>query len=186
MTTSEETERRDGGRSIAQTFRSGIANLTIFGKSPIDAYLRLNRRIWYHLPHFFNFLDGLVSSRSTSYQLNISASPSFTGKGLKGYMFDGLKNRRLEILFADVEKGHDTFMISKKITRIYYVVEGNGFFTIDGEKLGVYPGMLLEVPPKVEYSYSGHMKLIIISIPPWREGNDRFTKQNPDVFAAEL
>ncbi len=170
---------------MPQTFKSRIADFTIFGKSPANAYLRLNRLIWYHLPHFFNCLDSLVSSRGTSYQLNIPASPSFTGKGLTGYTFDGLKNRRLEILFADVEKGHDTFMISRKITRIYYVVEGNGFFTIDGEKLDVYSGMLLEVPPKVEYSYSGNMKLIIISNPPWHEGNDIFTKPNPDVFTAE-
>jgi chemotaxis methyl-accepting protein methylase len=41
--------------------------------------------------------------------------------------------------------------------------------------------MLVEVPPKVEYSYSGKMKLIAISKPRWFMGNDTHTKWNPDV-----
>ncbi len=41
---------------------------------------------------------------------------------------------------------------------------------------------MVEVPPKVEYSYSGKMTLLGISIPGWFSGNDTFTKLNPDVF----
>ena len=41
--------------------------------------------------------------------------------------------------------------------------------------------MLVEIPSKVEYCYSGKMKLIVLSTPRWFAGNDKFTKWNPDV-----
>ena len=74
-------------------------------------------------------------------------------------------------------------MISKKITRIYYILEGEGYFTIDNHKYDVRPSMLIEVPPNVEYSYSGKMKLLLIGNPRWFKGNEVVTKKNPDVFA---
>jgi chemotaxis methyl-accepting protein methylase len=106
---------------------------------------------------------------------------SFTGKGLLGYAFGPLNQKDLEIYYIEVEKGHDVFMISKKITRTYYVLSGSGYFTIDDHRYDVDPGMLVEVPPKVEYCYSGNMRLIALSKPRWFNGNDRFTKWNPDV-----
>src|SRR5271157_1809879 len=96
-----------------------------------------------------------------SYTYSASRSPSFTGKGLVGYAFGPLKQKDLVIDYVEVEKGHDTFMISNKITRTYYILSGAGYFTIDDRKYLVTPGMLVEVPPKVEYCYSGKMKLIL-------------------------
>jgi mannose-6-phosphate isomerase-like protein (cupin superfamily) len=115
------------------------------------------------------------------YVLTIPPSPSFALKGLKGYQFEPLKNQELDIYFVDVEKGHDTFIISKKITRIYYILEGKGYFTIDNQRYDVEPSMIVEVPPNVEYSYSGTMKLLLISNPRWFKGNEEVTKKNPDV-----
>jgi len=115
------------------------------------------------------------------YIYSLPTSVSFTGKGLLGYTFGPLNEKDLEIYYIEVEKGHDTFMISKKITRIYYVLTGTGYFTIDGNQYAVTPGMLVEVPPKVEYCYSGKMTLIALSKPRWFSGNDTFTKWNPDV-----
>jgi hypothetical protein len=87
----------------------------------------------------------------------------------------------LDVYYIEVEKGHEFFMISKKITRLYYVLSGNGYFTINGERYDVRSGMIVEVPPKVEYCYSGKMTLLGFSRPRWYSGNDRFTKWNPDV-----
>ena len=64
-----------------------------------------------------------------------------------------------------VEGGHDTFMISKKITRTYYILSGEGYFTIDGRRYDVSSGMVVEIPPKVEQSYSGRMRLIAFCTP---------------------
>jgi chemotaxis methyl-accepting protein methylase/mannose-6-phosphate isomerase-like protein (cupin superfamily) len=112
--------------------------------------------------------------------------PSADDKGLFLYTFGPLHQKDLEIYYIEVDKGHDTFMVSKRITRIYYVLSGSGFFTIDNRRYDVSSGMLVEVPPKVEYSYSGKMTLIGISIPRWFAGNDKHTKWNPDVIRGEL
>ena len=115
------------------------------------------------------------------YVYSLPTSPSFTNKGLVGYDFGPLNQKDLEIIYVEVEKGHDTFMVSKKIVRIYYILSGSGYFTIADRKYDVSAGMLVEVPPKVEYCYSGKMKLIVFSKPRWFSGNDTFTKWNPDV-----
>jgi SAM-dependent methyltransferase/mannose-6-phosphate isomerase-like protein (cupin superfamily) len=108
-------------------------------------------------------------------------STSFTGKGLLGYTFGPLNNKRLEVYYIQVHKGHDVFMISRKITRLYYVISGTGYFTIAGRRYDVGPGCVVEAPPRVEYCYSGAMTLIGVSTPRWFSGNDLFTRWNPDV-----
>jgi mannose-6-phosphate isomerase-like protein (cupin superfamily) len=116
-----------------------------------------------------------------SYVLAASSSPSFVLKGMAGYEFQPLKDEDLAVHLLDVQKGHDTFMISKALTRIYYVIEGAGAFTIDNQKYEVGPGLVVEVPPGVEYSYSGSMRILLVSYPRWFEGNERMTRNNPDV-----
>ena len=111
----------------------------------------------------------------------LPTSPSFTNKGLVGYAFGPLRREDLEVIYIDVENGHDTFMISKKISRIYYVLSGSGYFTIADRRHDVGAGTLVEIPPKVEFSYSGKMKLIAFCTPRWFARNDTFTKWNPDV-----
>jgi len=120
------------------------------------------------------------------YVYSLPASTSFDGEGLFGYTFGPLKQKNLEIYYIEVKKGHDTFMISKKITRTYYILCGSGHFTIAGHRYDVNSGMLVEVPPKVEYSYSGTMKLIALSRPRWFTGNDTHTKWNPDVVGGDF
>jgi mannose-6-phosphate isomerase-like protein (cupin superfamily) len=117
------------------------------------------------------------------YVLAASSSPSFVLKGLAGYEFQPLKDQDFAVHLLDVHEGHDTFIISKALTRIYYIIEGTGVFTIDNQKYDVAPGLLVEVPPGVEYSYSGSMKIILVSHPRWFEGNERTTRKNPDVVS---
>ena len=118
-----------------------------------------------------------------AYVLAASSSPSFAMKGLVGYEFKPLKDQDIAVHLIDVHKGHDTFIISKALTRIYYIIEGTGVFTIDNQKYDVAPGLLVEVPPGVEYSYSGSMKIFLVSHPRWFEGNERTTRKNQDVVS---
>jgi SAM-dependent methyltransferase len=107
--------------------------------------------------------------------------PSFDGKGFFGYTFGPLQEKDLEIYYIEADKGHDTFTVCRRTTRVYYVIDGGGYFTISDHRYDVSCGALVEIPPKVEYSYSGKMKLIAVSKPRGFEGNDRFTRWNPDV-----
>lgn len=115
------------------------------------------------------------------YTYEVASVPDFTGTGLEGYGFGPLRQRDLDIFLVESVKGHDTFVISKKITHTYYVLSGAGYFTIDGHQYDVSPGMLVEVPPRVEYSYSGKMTLLGFARPSWFRGNDTHTRWNPDV-----
>ena len=124
---------------------------------------------------------GSVERRPMPYVITIPSSPAFVLKGMKGYQFELLENTELDIYLLDVEKGHDMFIISKKLTRIYYILEGAGYFTIENRKYDVGPGVLVEVPPNVEYSYSGTMKILLVSNPRWFRGNEEETRKNPDV-----
>jgi chemotaxis methyl-accepting protein methylase/mannose-6-phosphate isomerase-like protein (cupin superfamily) len=120
------------------------------------------------------------------YIYSVPLLTAFDGKGLFGYNFGPLKQKDVDVSYIHVERGHDTFMVSKKITRTYYVLSGIGYFTIADRKYDVSPGILVEVPPKVEYSYSGKMKLIAFSKPRWFMGNDTHTKWNPDVVQGDF
>jgi hypothetical protein len=115
------------------------------------------------------------------YVLTASSSPSFSLEGLAGYEYLPLKDKDFAVHLLDVYRGHDTFMVSKALTRIYYVIEGSGAFTIDHRKYAVTPGVVVEVPPGVEYSYSGSMKILLVSHPRWFQGNELMTRTNPDV-----
>lgn len=119
-----------------------------------------------------------------SYIYSLPPSVSFTGKGLLGYSFGPLKQKDLDIYYIESEKGHDVFMVSRRITRTYYVILGSGHFVIDNERYPVSAGVLVEVPPGVEYSYSGKMTLLGFCTPRWFSGNDTFTRWNPEVFSS--
>jgi chemotaxis methyl-accepting protein methylase len=119
--------------------------------------------------------------KTVHYIYSIPTAPSFTGKGLSGYGFGLLTQKDLSIDYVEVERGHDTFMVSNKTVRTYYILSGSGYFTINNGKYPVSAGMLVEVPTKVEYCYSGKMKLLLIQRRRWFIGNGTHTKWNPDV-----
>lgn len=108
------------------------------------------------------------------------AQPSFSQKGFAGYTFP-LKNNNVQISFIDSTQGHDNFVISKETTYCYYILEGSGYFEINGAKYSVKPSDLIEVPPKAEFAYSGKMKLLLIMNPPWFEGSAEVVKRNEEV-----
>ena len=71
------------------------------------------------------------------YTYSLPPLPSFDGEGFFGYTFGPLRQKDLEIYYIEVEKGHDTFMVSKRITRVYYVISGSGFFTIGDRRYDI-------------------------------------------------
>jgi chemotaxis methyl-accepting protein methylase len=115
------------------------------------------------------------------YLYKLPTSVSFRGKGLFGYSFGRMKQKDIEVLRVESESGHDTFMILRGVTRTYYVLSGNGSFTIDGHEYSVSPGVLIEVPPGVEYCYSGRMTMLAFCRTGWFHRRDKFTKWNRDV-----
>jgi len=112
--------------------------------------------------------------------MKLPKKPTIKQKGLKGYQFP-LENKNIEIDYVDVSQGHDNYIISKKCTHIYYVLEGAGEFELDGKVQKVKEGSMVEILPNVEFTYSGKMKLLLTMNPPWFEGNSTTIKKNPKV-----
>jgi SAM-dependent methyltransferase len=121
-----------------------------------------------------------------NYVHSLPTDPTIKDKGLSGYEFGPLNQDNLQVYYLDVVKGHDTYQISRKITRVYFVLSGDGYFAINGKQYAVAAGALVEVPPKVEYSYSGTMKLVCFATPRWFPGNDITKGWNPDVIRTIL
>jgi chemotaxis methyl-accepting protein methylase/mannose-6-phosphate isomerase-like protein (cupin superfamily) len=110
---------------------------------------------------------------------------SFRGKGFFGYSFGPMQQKDLDVLYIESEKGHDTFMICKGVTRTYYVLAGSGYFTIDGREHSIGPGVLIEVPSGVEYSYSGPLRMLAFCKRRWISSKDTWTRWNHDVVGKE-
>jgi chemotaxis methyl-accepting protein methylase len=119
------------------------------------------------------------------YIYELPKSVSFRGKGLFGYSFGRMHNKDLEVLHVESETGHDTFMICKGTNRVYYILAGNGSFTIEGREYRVSPGLLVECPAGVEYCYSGRMTMLAFCKRRGFGRKDKFTKWNPDVVGED-
>ena len=59
----------------------------------------------------------------------------------------------------------------KRTTELYYVVEGEGTVTLDGEAHPVRPGTLLHIPPGVVHGADGKMRVLVVGIPNIDDGD---------------
>lgn len=103
--------------------------------------------------------------------------PTFSQKGLDGFMFP-LENKNVEVYFVDSQKGHDNFVVAKTISHIYYVLKGNGTFYLNDKEYKAKKEMVVEIPPKTEFAYTGKMKLLLIMNPPHNSKDLKTIKAN--------
>jgi mannose-6-phosphate isomerase-like protein (cupin superfamily) len=104
--------------------------------------------------------------------------PSFSRKGFDGFHFP-LKDKNLEAFLVESKKGHDEYVINKKSTHLYFVIDGEGTFEIEGRSFPVVKDMLIEVPPNNEFCYFGKMRLLVLMNPPFSDENQIITRKNP-------
>jgi mannose-6-phosphate isomerase-like protein (cupin superfamily) len=62
----------------------------------------------------------------------------------------------------------------EKHTEIYYILEGEGFIELDGEKTTVRAGTAIFIPPGVRHRAIGRIRLLNIPIPPFDPGDELF------------
>jgi mannose-6-phosphate isomerase-like protein (cupin superfamily) len=53
----------------------------------------------------------------------------------------------------------------KRITELYYVLEGQGSVMLDGAETPVRKGSLLHIPPGVVHGAKGRMRILVVGIP---------------------
>jgi len=76
-------------------------------------------------------------------------------------------NKKAGFVYIEVAKGHFEEFYNKVSTFIYYVLEGEGRFYIDGVETLVKATDLIVIPPNTKIYYLGAMKLNLITVPAW-------------------
>lgn len=67
----------------------------------------------------------------------------------------------------------------KRATELYYVLDGDGFVTLDGEDHPVKKGSLVHIPPGVVHAAIGRMRVLVTGIPDIGEDDIFFVDDQP-------
>lgn len=59
---------------------------------------------------------------------------------------------KMSVVYAELEGNH-SLVHTEDLERIYFIIEGQGEFTIGEEKTLVEMGDIITIPPKTEYNY---------------------------------
>jgi len=62
----------------------------------------------------------------------------------------------------------------KRLTEIYYVLEGEGFMELDGERIPVRPGMSILIQPGCRHRAVGRMRILNIPVPAFDPADEWF------------
>ncbi len=89
-------------------------------------------------------------------------------KGLCG-IIDGGAARACSMALKDVEPHYH-----KRTTELYYVLDGQGVVSLNGEEHLVRKGSFLHIPPGVVHSFTGEAKMLIIGVPAISTEEDMF------------
>jgi GrpE len=60
----------------------------------------------------------------------------------------------------------------------YFVIKGEGIFTIDSEDYLVKEKDLVVIPPQKAFTYTGKMELLLLSTPSWKEASEETLGRN--------
>lgn len=100
-------------------------------------------------------------------KISLNDTIQFEREGFTGSVYiDGKNNEGFNALQIDVHGKHPKKQILKGTTRSYYVVEGIGTFTLNGEIHKVEQGDLFVVSSGSKYEYEGSMKLFEFNVSP--------------------
>ena len=61
-------------------------------------------------------------------------------------------NPKMSVVYAELEGDHG-LVHTNDLERVYYIIEGQGEFTFNNEKILVDTGSVITIPPKTEYDY---------------------------------
>lgn len=113
-----------------------------------------------------------------NYIKRISNIPDFEQEGyFKGYHLAS-EESNVELDLIDMQTGHKYYQRESKSVHIYYVIEGNGIASINGNIYNLEKGDTIEIPVGTEYALKGQMKLIELMNPPFDSNTHIDTREN--------
>lgn len=98
--------------------------------------------------------------------LKLPKDYSFEKVGIKGKKFSVAEiAQRTGVCQIETETGHETTIIEHKCDFIYYILEGKGYFEIDGQKENCIKGNLVVIPAGLPFRYVGRFKMLLVTTP---------------------
>lgn len=104
---------------------------------------------------------------------NEPSETSFAKVGITGKIFpiEGLTDQ-VEFVLVETETGHETTITEHKCVFSYYILSGEGYFEIEGEREECAAGDLVVIPAGTKFTYKGKMRLLLTVVPPWFEDQE--------------
>ncbi|KKW41765.1 MAG: Cupin 2 domain-containing protein [Candidatus Magasanikbacteria bacterium GW2011_GWA2_56_11] len=85
--------------------------------------------------------------------------------GFTAYVYNSKEEHPgLNTVYVDCFAGHEKVYV-KNSRRLYFVIEGEGIFHLNGEEHAVRPNDVVVIEPMAEYAYTGKMKLFEVNCP---------------------
>ena len=98
--------------------------------------------------------------------LKLPSEYSFEKVGIKGKKFPANEvSSNTGFALIETEKGHETEIIERECDFIYYVLDGAGFFTINGIDEVCEKDNLIVIPAGSRFKYTGNLKMLLTSNP---------------------
>lgn len=89
------------------------------------------------------------------------------------------------VVHVSVKEGHFQEFYDKKSTYIYYIIEGEGVFVLNDEKIPARAGDLVVIPRETRIHYFGKMKMTLTVTPAFDEDNEvhvRFLEKDESPY----
>ena len=93
--------------------------------------------------------------------------------------------------FGEVENGPATLHLTeisaearthyhKKLTEIYYVLEGEGHLELDDDRVPLRPGQAIMIRPLTRHRAVGQLRVLIVAIPQFDSADEWFDEEEVD------
>ena len=82
----------------------------------------------------------------------------------------------VNIVHVRVKEGHYEEFYNVKSTFIYYIINGEGIFYLNGIETKAEAGDLIVIPPKTKIYYFGSMEMTLTVTPTFDEKNERHVR----------
>lgn len=79
-------------------------------------------------------------------------------------VFTDASDRVLSLHMVDIKSDAVTHY-HKKLTEVYYFLEGEGHMELDGEKVPIGPGSAILIKPGCRHRALGQLKVLVIPVP---------------------
>lgn len=93
--------------------------------------------------------------------------------GFSKRAFVGPDNSAATMHIVDIQKDSRVHY-HKKLTEIYFILEGAGQMELDGQRIGVEPFTAIFIKPGCRHRAAGKMRILNVSVPPFDPNDEWF------------